>query len=133
MNHQPSTMSALSSDSSAHHLSPASPNTVHSRQSRDYSTMEFYLASQDPRADHGPELSPAERVRDLSQLQTPESKGEKTGLGINSMFGKNGSNDERLKRKRKYWLIGAVVVTVIVIVLAVALPVGLTRRGKKSR
>lgn len=92
--------------------------------------MEYYSANRDPYADHGPELSPAERVHDLSQPQRPPSRDEKTGLGINHR-----SSDaiaESSKRKRKFWLIGAVVAAVVVIVLAVALPVGLTRR-KKSR
>ena len=92
--------------------------------------MEFYSANRDPYADHGPELSPAERVHDLSQPQRPPSREEKTGLGINhrSSDAITGSS----KRKRMFWLIGAVVAAVVVIVLAVALPVVLTRR-KKSR
>lgn len=124
MNPQPSGMSAMSSDGSGYHLSQASPNTLHSRQSRDFSTMELYLAQ----TDHGPELSPAERVHDLSQPQRPPSRGEKNGLGINPT-----GDPSKRKRKRKYWLIGALVVAVIIIVLAIALPVGLTRRAKKSR
>lgn len=86
------------------------------------------MAHNNPHTDHGPELSPAERVHDLSQPQRPPSRGEKAGLGID-----HGSNDESSKRKRKYWLIAAVVAAVIVIALAIGLPVGLTRRGKKSR
>lgn len=89
------------------------------------------MAEQNPQIDHGPELSPAERVQDLSLPQA--SRGEKTGLGINHNSNETTSADESRKRRRKYWLIGAVVAALIIIVLAIALPVGLTRRGKKSR
>ncbi|MCJ1265925.1 hypothetical protein MMC22_005807 [Lobaria immixta] len=100
--------------------------------------MELYLANNNPHIDHGPELSPAERVHDLSQPQRPPSRGEKTGLGIipGAFWNRNSNGtplaDDPSKRKRKYWLIGAVVAAVIIIILAIALPVGLTRRGKKT-
>lgn len=91
--------------------------------------MELYMAHHNLHTDHGPELSPAERVHDLSQPQRPPSRGEKTGLGID-----HSSNDVSSKRKRKNWLIlAAVVAAVIIIALVIGLPVGLTRRGKKSR
>lgn len=126
MNHHPSNMSPLSSDGSGYHQGRPSPNTLHSAQSPDFSAMELYFAH----TDHGPELSPAERVHDLSQPQPSPNGAEKTGFGFSSA-----SKTESSKRKRKYWCwwIGGVVVVVIIIVLAIALPVGLTRRRKKSR
>lgn len=132
MNH-PSNMSALSSDSSGYHLSQASSNAWHSTQSRDFSTMELNLANHGPQIDQGLELSPAEGVHDLNQPQRSASTGEKTELGINhGFFTNSGSNGispvaKLSKRKRK------VVAAVILIILAIALPVGLTRHRKKSR
>lgn len=97
---------------------------MHSAQSPDFSTMELDLAQ----IDHGPELSPAERVSELSRPQFSPSEMEKIGLGINS-----DSKPESSKRKRNYCWIGGLVAVLIIIVMAVALPVGLIRRGKKSR
>lgn len=132
-------MSALSSDSSEDHLSQASSNALHSRQSRDFSTMELNLANHGPQINHGLELCPAERVHNLHHPQRPASRGEKTGLEINhGFFTNSGSNGispvaKSPKRKGKFWLTGAVVAAVILIVLAIALPVGVTRRRKNSR
>ncbi|MCJ1423915.1 hypothetical protein MMC29_001800 [Sticta canariensis] len=118
-------MSPLSSDDSGYHLGRPSPNTLYSAQSPDFSARELYFAH----TDHGPELSPAERVHDLSQPQPSPSEGEKTGFRFNTA-----PKTESAKRKRKHWCwwMGGVVAVVIIIVLAVALPVGLTRRQKKS-
>lgn len=131
--HQPSSMSPLSSDGSGYQLGHPSPNTLHSAQSPDFSTMELYLAQ----TDHGPELSPAERVHDLSQPQPSPGGGEKTGFGFGFHSGSKlnpNPNPEPSKRKRKYWWIGGLVVLLLIIIaLAIALPVALTRRGKKSR
>lgn len=136
MNHQQSSMSPLSSDGSGYHLGHSSPNTVHtvhSAQSPDFSTMELYLAQ----TDHGPELSPAERVHDLSQPQPSPGGGEKTGFGFGLGMhsgSKSKPKPESSKRKRKHWWIGGLVVLLLIIIaLAIALPVALTRRGKKSR
>lgn len=114
----------MSSDGSGYQLGLPSPNSLNSAQSPDFSTMELYLAQ----PDHGPELSPAERVHDLSQPQLSPSEVEKTGFGFRS-----GPKTESSKRKSKYWLIGGLVALVIIIIVAVALPVGLIHRGKKSR